>query len=168
MKKLGKIQTLTIAALAAIALATPLALAQTAGRDHGKGHESRGEGRMGQHRGGPFGGGMFRDLNLTTEQQARMEQLRQSFDERTKPLREQLRAKRQELHQVSEGSTFDEASVTRKLTESASLEARLMGEEFRLRQEMLGVLTPEQKAQYEQRRAQFEAKRGERRGRHEQ
>ena len=34
-----------------------------------------------------------------------------------------------------------------------------MGEEFRMRQDMLSVLTTEQKAQLEQKRAEFKAKR---------
>ena len=171
MKKVGKIKTLAIASLSAIALATPLALAQTTGTGQDTRPEAHGErhgrGKRGGHRGGHFGG-MFRGLNLTEEQQARVKQMRQSFAERTKPLREQLRAKRQELHQVSEGGTFNEALATQKLTESASLQAKLMGENFRLHQEMLSVLTPEQKTQLEQRRAQFKARRGERRGSQQQ
>ena len=47
---------------------------------------------------------------------------------------------------------------------AAALQAKLMGEEFRLRQESLPVLTPEQKTQLEQRREQFKNRRGERRG----
>jgi Spy/CpxP family protein refolding chaperone len=49
--------------------------------------------------------------------------------------------------------------ATQKLQESASLQAKLMGEQFRMRQEMLSVLTPEQKTQLEQKRAEFKAKR---------
>ena len=41
----------------------------------------------------------------------------------------------------------------------AGLQAKLMGEQFRMRQEMLSVLTPEQKTQLEQKRAEFKAKR---------
>ena len=37
-----------------------------------------------------------------------------------------------------------------------------MGEQFKMRQEMQSVLTTEQKAQIEQKRAEFKAKRGER------
>jgi Spy/CpxP family protein refolding chaperone len=43
----------------------------------------------------------------------------------------------------------------------ASLEAKLMGEQYKLHQEMLSVLTAEQKAQLEQSRAQFKTRRGE-------
>jgi len=43
----------------------------------------------------------------------------------------------------------------------ASLEAKLMGEQFKLHQDMLSVLTAEQKAQLEQSKAQFKARHGE-------
>jgi Spy/CpxP family protein refolding chaperone len=64
------------------------------------------------------------------------------------------------LRQASEGGTFNEALATQKLTEMASLQAKMMGEEIKLHQEMLSVLTPEQKAQLEQSKAQFKARRG--------
>ena len=172
MKKLGRIQTFAVAGLSALALATPLALAQTSGggeqgqQKHegrrGGRHHKGGEfgGRGGGHRGGGhFGGGMFRGVELTDEQKTRLKELRQGFGERTKSLREQLHAKRQELRQAESGTTFNEALATQKLTETASLQAKLMAESFRLRQESLSVLTAEQKAQLEQRKQQREQRR---------
>jgi Spy/CpxP family protein refolding chaperone len=177
MKNLGKIKTLTIASLSAVALAAPIAFAQSSGTTttqdtqqatgerhggHGKSWGQRGgrEGRgsWGGKRGGRMGG-MFGGVNLTDDQKARMKQISQSFRERTQSLHQQLRAKRQELRQASEGGTFNEGLATQKLQESASLQAKLMGEQFRMRQEMLSVLTPEQKTQLEQKRAEFKAKR---------
>jgi protein CpxP len=174
MKKLGKIKTLTVASLSAVALAAPIALAQSTstsqdqqqvtgqrhggrGKGWGKG-EGRGQG-WGGEQGGRMHGMMFGGLNLTDDQKAKMKQIGQSFRESTQSLREQLRAKRQELRQANEGGTFNEALATQKLQESASLQAKLMGEQFRMRQEMLSVLTPEQKTQLEQKRAEFKAKR---------
>ncbi|HEX8336995.1 MAG TPA: Spy/CpxP family protein refolding chaperone [Pyrinomonadaceae bacterium] len=176
MKKLGRIQKLAVAGLSALALATPVALAQTAGGEQsgqtvrgerggrGKGEHrghrgggKRGGGEFGG-RGGRFGGG-FRGVELTDAQKASMKQLRESFGERTKSLREQLRAKRQELRQAESGTTFNEQLAAQKLTEAAGLQARLMAEEFRLRQESLALLTAEQKAQLEQRRQQREQRR---------
>jgi len=179
MKKLGKIKTLTIASLSAVALAAPIAFAQTAGTTttqdtqatgarhggHGKGWGQRGgdregrEGRGGWGKGGGMRGMMFGGVNLTDDQKARMKQIGESFRERTQSLHQQLRAKRQELRQASEGGTFNEALATQKLQDSASLQAKLMGEQFKMRQEMLAVLTPEQKTQLEQKRAEFKAKR---------
>ena len=113
-------------------------------------------------------GGFFKQLNLTEDQKAKMKQIRESFAQSNKPLREQLRAKRQELRQASEGGTFNEALATQKLTEIAGVQAKLMGERFKLHQEMLSVLTAEQKAQLEQAKAQRKARRGELRGRRTQ
>jgi protein CpxP len=184
MKNLGKIKRLTIASLSAVALAAPIANEKTTstnqdtqqkttrGEGRGEGHrqrkgwgrsEGRGkeEGRQwrgdGEARGG-MRGMMFRGIDLTDDQKAKMKQIGQSFRERTQSLHQALRAKRQELRQASEGGTFNEALATQKLQESASLQAKLMGEQFRMRQEMLSLLTPEQKTQIEQKRAEFKAK----------
>src|SRR5215213_3215718 len=170
MKKLGRIQTFAVAGLSALALATPLALAQTAGGEQGQGTNAERHGKGGHRggRGGEFGdrrgghrggGGMFRGIELTDAQKASLKQLHQSFGERTKSLREQLHAKRQELRQAESGTAFNEALATQKLQESASLQARLMAESFRLRQESLSILTAEQKAQLEQRKQQREQRR---------
>jgi Spy/CpxP family protein refolding chaperone len=64
------------------------------------------------------------------------------------------------LRQASEGGTFNEALATQKLTEIAPLEAKLMASQHNLHEQMLSVLTAEQKAQLEQSRAQFKARRG--------
>ncbi|HEX8282774.1 MAG TPA: Spy/CpxP family protein refolding chaperone [Pyrinomonadaceae bacterium] len=171
MKKLGRIQTIAVAGLSALALATPIALAQTAGTPQDGQKQHRGE-RGGRHgkggefggrhgkggRGGHFGGG-FRGVELTDAQKASLKQLRESFGERTKSLREQLHAKRQELRQAEQGTTFNESLAAQKLTEAAGLQAKLMAEEFRMRQESLSILTAEQKAQLEQRKQQREQRR---------
>ena len=175
MNKLGRFKTLAIATLSAIALAGSIAVAQTVTTDQSNTQDNtRAErrGGRGKHRGHSWGGmrrgGFFKQLNLTEDQKTKMKQIRQSFGERNKPLREELRAKRQELRQAREGGTFNEALATQKLTEMASLEAKLMGEQHKLHQEMLSVLTAEQKAQLEQSKAQFKSRRAERRQRDNQ
>ena len=105
----------------------------------------------------------FGNLDLTDAQKTQMKQIRESHSQSLRPLMEQLRAKHQELRQASEGSTFNEALVTQKLTEMAPLEAKLQGEQFRLRQEMIAILTPDQKAKLDQSREQFKSKWAERR-----
>ena len=177
MKKLGKIKTLTIASLSAVALATPIALAQSTSSTQNQ-QEIRGEGygqgkswggnRKGERsgnregrgrRGGGMRGIMFKGITLTDDQKAKMQQISQSFRARTQSLHQELRAKRQQLRQANGGNGFDEALATQKLRESASIQAKLMGERFRMHQEMLSLLTPEQKAQLEQKRAEFKANR---------
>jgi Spy/CpxP family protein refolding chaperone len=166
MKKFGKLKMLAIASLAAIALATSIGVAQSVKTDQDKGqgtrHEWRGRGERRDHGFGEMRGAFPKQLNLTDDQKAKMKKIRESFAERNKPLQEQLRAKRQELRQANEGGTFNEALVTQKLTEMAGLQAKLMGEEFNLHQEMQALLTAEQKAQLEQLKAQFKTRRGER------
>ena len=170
----GRFKTLAIATLSAIALTTSIAVAQsvTTGQDNDQGARREWRGHRGDHQGrgmrGMREGGFFKQLNLTDDQKAKLKQIRESAAQANKPLHEQLRAKRQELRQASEGGTFNEALATQKLTEMASLEAKLMGERFKLHQQMLSVLTPEQKTQLEQAQAQRKARRGEMRGRHQQ
>ena len=171
MNKPGRFKTLAIATLSAIALAASIAVAQTVTTDQSNQQGTRTErrGGRGQHKGHGWGGmrqgGFFKQLNLTEDQQTKIKQIHENFATQNKPLREQLRAKRQELRQASEGGTFNEALATQKLTEIAPLEAKLMGEQHKLHQEMLSVLTAEQKAQLEQSRAQFKTRRGEMRNR---
>ena len=169
MNKLGRFKTLAIATLSAIALAASIAVAQTVTPDQGntQGQRTERRGQRGDHKGqhgrgwgGMRRGGFFGQLNLTEDQKTKMKQIRESFAQSNKPLHDQLRAKRQELRQASEGGTFNEALATQKLTEIAPLEAKLMGERHKLHQEMLSVLTAEQKAQLEQSKAQFKARRG--------
>ena len=165
MTKLSTIKLLTIASLSAIALTASIALAQsgTAKEQSQNGERQRHEWGWGARgeKGGRHGM-MFRGLNLTEDQKAKMKQISQSFRDNTKPLREALHAKRQELHQASEGDTFNETLATQKLQEAAGLEAKLMGEQFKMRQAMLALLTPEQKAQLEQKRSELKAKWAER------
>ena len=90
MKKLGKFKTLTIASLSAVALAAPIAFAQSTGTTqdtqqaagerhggHGKSWGQRGdrEGREGRGSWGGERGGMFRGINLTDDQKAKMKQI---------------------------------------------------------------------------------------------
>ena len=177
----GRFKTLAIATLSAIALAASIVVAQTVtpnpDNNQTQGQRREWRGRRGDHKGmrGMRAGGFFRSLNLTDDQKAKMKQIRGTFAQSNKPLRDQLQAKRQELRQASEAGTFNEALATQKLTEMAGLQAKLMSERFKLHQEMLSVLTAEQKAQLEQakaqrqeRREQRKAQRGERRGRQEE
>ena len=162
----GRFKTVAIAAISSIALAGSIVFAQTTTPDQSNTQGTRSERRArGEHKGHGWGGmrrgEFFGQLNLTEDQKTKIKQIRESFAERNKPLHEQLRAKRQELRQASEGGTFNEALATQKLTEMASLEAKLMGERHKLHQEMLSVLTAEQKAQLEQSKAQFKTRRGE-------
>ena len=166
MKKLGKFKLLAIASLSAVVLTVAsIAVAQSVktGRGDGQGRRGAWHGE-GMKRGGFGGDRLFARLTLTDDQKAKIKQTRQSFMESNKPLFDQLKTKRQELRQASEGGTFNEALATQKLTEMAGLQAKLMGARIQLRQQMLSVLTAEQKTQLDQLKAQFKDHRGKGRG----
>jgi len=164
MKKLGNFKIVVIATLSAIVLAASIAVAQAVKTDTGSGQAPRSgwhgrrEPRWGMQ------GAFLQKLNLTDDQKAKMKQIRESFAASNKPLFDQLRAKRQELRQASEGGTFNEALATQKLTDMAGLQARMMGARIKLHQDMLSVLTTEQKTQLDQMKAQFKARHAGQRG----
>jgi protein CpxP len=161
MNKLNRIRTIALAAVMAMAVSVSIATAQST--DDGGNSKKERRGHFG-HRGGRDGAMMgFRNLDLTDAQKAQMKQIRESHRQAIAPLREQIRAKRQEIRQASQGSTFNESLVAQKLAEVAPLEARLQAEHFRIRQETMAVLTAEQKAKLEQTREQFKSRWSERR-----
>lgn len=108
-------------------------------------------------------GAGFRNLDLTDAQKTQMKQIRDNHSQSLRPLMEQIRAKRQEIRQASQGGSVNEALVTQKLNEIAPLEAKMMGERSRVHQEMLSVLTADQKAKLDQSREQRKEKWAERR-----
>jgi protein CpxP len=149
-------------------VAVPVVLAQTTGEGQ-KSERRMHRGAHGKRGGDRMMGRAFRQLDLTDAQKAQIKQIRESNREAIQPLRQELRAKRQEIRQSREGGAFDEALVRQKLTEIAAIEAKLMAEQNRIHQEILTVLTPEQKTKLEQMREQFKSKRTEgRRARKEQ
>lgn len=166
MKTNHKVKALVAAVIMALVVSASLVMAQSTGdkpadkRGHRGGRE-----QFAKHEGHGMSGRMFRNLDLSDEQQAKLKQIRESHRESTKALRQQIRAEMQTLHQANQGATFDEALVSQKLAEIAPLRAKLMAAEFKIRQEMLSVLTPEQKTKLEQSREEFKARRGERKAR---
>jgi protein CpxP len=161
VKRINRLKSLALPAVMACTLSVS-AFAQSADQanpqpqDPGKWTFGRFHGRHGR------GGNVWQQLNLTEAQKTQMKQIRESYGERTQSLRQELRAKKQSLRQANQGNTFNEALATQVLTESAALEARLMGERFKMRHEMLALLTPEQKDQLQQMREQHKMKGAER------
>ncbi|HKQ06246.1 MAG TPA: Spy/CpxP family protein refolding chaperone [Blastocatellia bacterium] len=149
-----------IACAMVAALTVGVAVAQTAG----EGTRGGRHGHFGRHgERGEFGMMGFRHLDLTDAQKAQLKQIHQSHRQAIAPLREQIKAKRQEMRAASEGGAVNEAAITQKLTEIAPLEAKLMAEHARIRQESLAVLTAEQKARLDQMREQAKTRWAERR-----
>ena len=159
MKPFNTIKAIALASALSITAAGSVALAQTT-----EGTHEGAAGAHGWHRGGRGGGHgeFFGGLNLTDAQKQQIKQIHESHQTALEPLMQQMRTKRQELWQLQGGQTFDEALVQQKLTEIAGLEAKLMGEQFRMRQETMNVLTPDQKTQLEQRRSEMKSRWAER------
>jgi periplasmic protein CpxP/Spy len=123
------------------------------------GGERRGFGGPG--RGGPRGGGgglgvLERDLNLTDAQKAQVKQIRDSFEESTKSLREQLfNAGGTPFDDLKDGA-FDEAAVRAAAQARANLHVELEVAQARMMSQVYALLTAEQKAKLAERRQQFE------------
>lgn len=162
MGKPNRVHAIALVAALALAIAVPFAIAQSKGTGGQKGGHAYGQGH-GRGGGGRMAGAMFRNLDLTDAQKTQMKQIRESHAQTLRPLMQQIHAKRQEIREASKSGAFDEALVTQKLTEVAPLEAKLMGEEFRTHQEMLSVLTAEQKTKLEQLKDQQKTRWSERR-----
>lgn len=174
--KPGKRYVTGVIMLAALALSFSLAWAQTPAGEQQEARKAHIGKRMQRGaRGFRAGNRGMRGVNLTDAQKEQMKQIRTSFQERTKYLREQLSAGHQALREARQNGTFNEALAQQKLTELASVRAKLMTEQYQMHQQIEAVLTPEQKAQMQQmreqrqaRREQFKARRAERRAQRKQ
>jgi protein CpxP len=161
-KRIAMATTFVLPAVMACALSLPAFTQSTNQGSQPQEGERQHFGGFRDHHGWGGGGNPFQRLNLTEAQKTQMQQIRESYRTRIQSLHEELRAKKQALRQAKQGETFNEGLATQVLTESAPLEAKVMGERFKMRQEMMAVLTPEQKNQLEQRREQHRMKQTER------
>jgi protein CpxP len=166
MTKNNTVKTMIVAVIMAMVVSASIVMAQSTGEPSADKTGRRGGRANFAKRGGhAMSGRMFRNLDLTDEQKAKFKQIRESHSESTKALRQQIRTQTRALHQANQSGAFDEALVSQKLAQIAPLRAKLMAAEFKIRQEMLAILTPEQKTKLEQSREEFKAKRGERKAR---
>ncbi len=154
MKKL----TVAILSIVLVAMGAMFIVAQTADKPEGK----RGFGKKGfGKRGGQAM--MFRGLDLTEEQKAQMKQIRQSNRETIKPIREQMKANRQRLAELSANGNFDQAQVQALAAQQGSLSSQMIVERERVKSQIFQILTPEQKAKAAEMKAQRQQKMQERR-----
>ena len=130
-----------ILAIVLVAMGAMFILAQTAEKPEGKrGFGKKGFGKRGGH------AMMFRGLDLTEEQKAQMKQIRQTSKETVKPIREQMKANRQKLAELSASSNFDQAQVQAIAAQQGSLTAQMIVEREKVKSQIFQILTPEQKA----------------------
>jgi protein CpxP len=126
----------------------------------GKTDGKRGFGKRGHQRGGM--GKMFRALDLTDEQKTQMKQIRENNRNTVKPIREQMKANRQKLQELSANGNFDAAQVQAIAAQQGTLTAQMIVAREQVKSQMFNILTPEQKAKAAEMKAQFEQKRKER------
>ena len=120
---------------------------------------------MAQHHGGPRGGGdffggpmlgFFTDyLDLTDAQQAQIKQIVAKEKPAMKPLFKQEMQTHEQMMQLIQSGTFDEAKAQTIATQGAQIHAQLEVQHARVASEAYQVLTADQKTKL----AQFIAKR---------
>lgn len=137
MKKI----TVAILSIVLVAMGAMLLFAQTTDQPEGKrGFGKKGFGKRGGH------ARMFRALDLTEEQKTQIRQIRQASREKIQPIREQMKANRQRLAELSAGGTFDQAQVQAVAAQQGSLTAQMIVERESVKSQIFQILTPEQKA----------------------
>lgn len=140
---------IAILALAVLAAAVMFAVGQKA--SDGK---HSGFGKRGHHRGM---GMMFRGLDLTEDQKAKLKEFRTASRANLQPTFEALKANRKKTNELTADGVFHEAQVSALASEQAALSAKLIVERQRAKSQLFSILTDEQKAKL----AEIKAKRGE-------
>ena len=147
MKK-NKLITITAAALA---LTTTMAFAGP----HGRG------GKHGRH-GGEFSARFAEKLNLSDAQKEQVRAFTQSFRESNKALFETHRDAMKQLREAKQAGDQARVDALKPTLQSQRTEMKQRREA--LKQQIIAILTPEQRAQYEALKAERQARRGDRNG----
>jgi protein CpxP len=140
-----------LAAVLAVSLFAAVAFSQTVvNTTQGSGHRRSGPG---------FGAhmlGFYTDyLDLTDAQQAQMKDILAKEKPTIRPLMQQLAQSRQQMRALEQAGPFDEAKVRAIANQQSQTMTELMVQKARIKSEMVGVLTQDQKDKM----AKFEAKR---------
>jgi protein CpxP len=101
----------------------------------------------------------MKDLNLTAEQQAKIKSIRESFRESHKSEFEAMKAKHQELRKLKQ-SGADAQTLAAKREELKGQFPNLKADRERMMNDIKAVLTPEQRAKLEAKKAEFMQRRG--------
>lgn len=128
------------------------------------------EAQVGERRGrGMHAGRIFENLNLTDSQKKTIGDMMASNRQSMRPTMQRLREHRQLLNEASQKQPFDEAGVRFQAQELAKLQSEMTVHRAAMMNRISTVLTPEQRAKWQeqraQRKAQFKDGMGQRRGR---
>jgi Spy/CpxP family protein refolding chaperone len=100
--------------------------------------------------------GFYTDyLDLTDAQQAQMKDILSKERSAIRPLMQQLAQGRQQMKELEQASTFDEAKVRTAASSQTQAMTELMVQKARIKSELMAVLTADQKDKL----AKFEARR---------
>lgn len=91
-------------------------------------------------------GRVARELNLTDQQKVEIKAIIEAERPRVEPLVRQLAATRRELREATANGQFDEAQVGALASRQGQTLAQLIVEKERVKSQVYGVLTPEQRA----------------------
>jgi periplasmic protein CpxP/Spy len=156
MKKIVGAAALSFLGLAAVGMAAE------GGRGFG--------GREGwSHGGGRHGFGMgLRELNLTDDQKSQLKQIHEQQKEAMQPLMEQHRQLRDQIEQSLSSDKPDATRIGQLEIQLFNLRSQFRAQREKMQQAFVGVLTPEQKAQWEKLQAERKQRMEERRQQRQQ
>jgi protein CpxP len=139
----------TLIAAVAVALGASLAIA---GHGPGKGRDGFGKGAKVLR--------FSQELNLTDAQKQQIRDLHQTFRAQNEPLFTQFRETSRTYRQAMKSGDTAQAEALKPQIESQKAQMKSLHDQLQAR--TLSLLTPEQNAKFQELRAQWEQKRGER------
>jgi protein CpxP len=155
---------LTLGLLVTFSLPVIAQQSATAGQQEGSQPQTERMGKRkhwgGWHRGMRGGMRMFRELDLSDAQKQQASAIIERYKEMTRPQREELRQLHQQKRQTATGAVDTQAQAR-----AESLRTELRETHKRMQDELLTILTPDQRAKWEQMKQERKARREERRAR---
>ncbi len=102
---------------------------------------------------GPNQGGgtkVFKNLNLTPEQEQKMLVIRQDFQKETQPLRFEIQKKQLELRQLWSAEKLNQGAIEAKEKEIAGLRVQMVNKARAMQDKMKSALTAEERKKLEE------------------
>lgn len=123
-------------------------------------HRGGGEGKRHGRKGGEFSQRFAQKLNLTDAQQQQIRAIQQSFKQRHEAFFESAKETRRQLREAKQANDTARLESLKPALEAQRAQFQQIRQEKQ--QQILAVLTPEQRAQYESLKAQRQERRGNR------
>lgn len=93
---------------------------------------------------------IFKNLELTWEQQQKLLAIRQDFQKETQPLRFEIQRKQLELRQLWSAQTLNQSAIENKTKEIAGLRVQMVKKARAMQERMKSILTAEQRRKWEE------------------